>query len=214
MIIDSYRHQGMRRRLVEELKKKGISDAKVLQAIEAVPRHLFMDNAFLEYAYQDKAFPIDSGQTISQPYTVAFQTQLMLLEKGMRVLEIGTGSGYQTSVLNKMGVKVFSVERHKTLYIKALKLLSELELQVKLFYGDGFKGVPAYAPFDRILVTCGAREIPPALVEQLIPGGILVIPLGNENEQVMTTVLKKKDNSLEVVSFNKFKFVPMLSDKA
>ncbi|HEX5003375.1 MAG TPA: protein-L-isoaspartate(D-aspartate) O-methyltransferase [Bacteroidia bacterium] len=213
-MIDSYRHQGMRRRLVEELKKKGISDIKVLQAIEAVPRHLFMDNAFLEYAYQDKAFPIDSGQTISQPYTVAFQTQLMLLEKGMRVLEIGTGSGYQTSVLNKMGVKVFSIERHKTLYTKALRLLSELELQVKLFYGDGFKGVPAYAPYDRILVTCGAREIPPVLIEQLVPGGILVIPLGDENEQVMTTVLKKQDNTLEIVSFNKFKFVPMLNDKA
>jgi protein-L-isoaspartate(D-aspartate) O-methyltransferase len=214
MIIDSFRHQGMRRHLVEELSKKGITDKLVLAAIESVPRHVFMDNAFLEYAYQDKAFPIDAGQTISQPYTVAFQTQLMLLEKGMKVLEVGTGSGYQTGVLYKMGVKVFSIERHKVLYSKALKLMSDLQYPVKLFYGDGFKGVPSYAPFDRILVTCAAPSLPQSLVDQLAPGGILVIPLGANNEQVMTTVLKKHDKSIEIVELSKFKFVPMLNNKA
>lgn len=214
MIIDSYRHQGMRRRLVEELKKKGISDKRVLEAMEAVPRHVFLDNAFLEFAYQDKALPIDAGQTISQPHTVAYQSQLLLLEKGMKVLEVGTGSGYQTGVLYRMGAKVYSIERHKVLYSKAQKLMTELEYNVKLFYGDGFKGVPSYAPFDRILVTCGAPGIPEGLVEQLVVGGIMVIPLGINNEQVMTTVLKKNNKSFEVVELGKFKFVPMLNNKA
>jgi protein-L-isoaspartate(D-aspartate) O-methyltransferase len=214
MIVDTFRHQGMRRRLVDELRSKGINNELVLQAIADVPRHLFMDNAFLEYAYQDKAFPIAAGQTISQPYTVAYQSQLLLLEKGMKVLEIGTGSGYQTSVLYKMGVKVFSIERHKVLNSKAVGLLQELNYNVKLFYGDGFKGLPSFAPFDRILITCGARQVPPELVKQLVVGGIMVLPLGPENEQVMTTVLKKDAESYEMMSFDKFKFVPMLENKA
>jgi protein-L-isoaspartate(D-aspartate) O-methyltransferase len=167
MIVDTFRHQGMRRRLVDELRKKGINNELVLQAIADVPRHLFMDNAFLEFAYADKAFPIEAGQTISQPYTVAYQSQLLLLEKGMKVLEIGTGSGYQTSVLYKMGAKVYSIERHKVLNNKAVALLQELNYNVKLFYGDGFKGLPSFAPFDRILITCGARIVPPELVKQL-----------------------------------------------
>lgn len=204
----------MRRRLVDELRTKGINNELVLQAIMDVPRHLFMDNAFLEYAYTDKAFPIDAGQTISQPYTVAYQTQLLLLEKGMKVLEIGTGSGYQTSVLYKMGVKVYSIERHKVLNNKAVALLQELNYNVKLFYGDGFKGLPSFAPFDRILITCGARIVPPELVKQLTVGGILVLPLGPENEQVMTTVIKKDADTYEMMSFDKFKFVPMLENKA
>ena len=173
-----------------------------------------MDNAFLEFAYQDKAFPIEAGQTISQPYTVAYQSQLLLLEKGMKVLEIGTGSGYQTSILYKMGAKVYSIERHKVLNNKAVSLLQELNYNVKLFYGDGFKGLPSFAPFDRILITCGARIVPPELVKQLVIGGILVLPLGPENEQVMTTVIKKDADSYEMMSFDKFKFVPMLENKA
>lgn len=214
MIVDTFRHQGMRRRLVDELRKKGINNELVIQAIADVPRHLFMDNAFLEFAYADKAFPIEAGQTISQPYTVAYQSQLLLLEKGMKVLEIGTGSGYQTSVLYKMGAKVYSIERHKVLNNKAVALLQELNYNVKLFYGDGFKGLPSFAPFDRILITCGARIVPPELVKQLAVGGILVLPLGPENEQVMTTVIKKDADSYEMMSFDKFKFVPMLENKA
>ncbi len=214
MIVDTFRHQGMRKRLVDELRSKGINNELVLQAIADVPRHLFMDNAFLEFAYQDKAFPIEAGQTISQPYTVAYQSQLLLLEKGMKVLEIGTGSGYQTSILYKMGAKVYSIERHKVLNNKAVSLLQELNYNVKLFYGDGFKGLPSFAPFDRILITCGARIVPPELVKQLVIGGILVLPLGPENEQVMTTVIKKDADSYEMMSFDKFKFVPMLENKA
>ncbi len=214
MIVDTFRHQGMRRRLVDELRKKGINNELVLQAIADVPRHLFMDNAFLEFAYADKAFPIEAGQTISQPYTVAYQSQLLLLEKGMKVLEIGTGSGYQTSVLYKMGAKVYSIERHKVLNNKAVALLQELNYNVKLFYGDGFKGLPSFAPFDRILITCGARIVPPELVKQLVVGGIMVLPLGPENEQIMTTVIKKDADSYEMMSFDKFKFVPMLENKA
>ncbi|MBK9425642.1 MAG: protein-L-isoaspartate(D-aspartate) O-methyltransferase [Bacteroidetes bacterium] len=213
-MVDTFRHQGMRKRLVDELRSKGINNELVLQAIADVPRHLFMDNAFLEFAYQDKAFPIEAGQTISQPYTVAYQSQLLLLEKGMKVLEIGTGSGYQTSILYKMGAKVYSIERHKVLNNKAVTLLQELNYNVKLFYGDGFKGLPSFAPFDRILITCGARIVPPELVKQLVIGGILVLPLGPENEQVMTTVIKKDADSYEMMSFDKFKFVPMLENKA
>ena len=214
MTDDNYRHQGMRRKLVEEIRKKGISNEEVLQAIGSVPRHLFLDMAFLEFAYQDKALPIDAGQTISQPYTVAYQTQLLLPEAGMKVLEIGTGSGYQTSVLHKLGVKVFSIERHKVLFNKTQQLLKELNYNIKLFYGDGFKGLPAYAPFDRILITCGVREIPGELVKQLKPGGIMVLPLGPEDEQVMTTVIKKDDHNIEVISLERFRFVPMLENKA
>lgn len=214
MIIDNFKHQGMRKNLVEGLRGKGINNERVLQAIAEVPRHLFMDNAFLEMAYQDKAFPIEAGQTISQPYTVAYQSQLLLPEKGMKVLEIGTGSGYQSSVLYKMGAKVFSIERHKVLFSKTQKLLSDLGYSIKTFYGDGFKGLPSYAPFDRIIITCGAREVPPELLKQLTKGGIMVIPLGPENEQIMTTILKKSETEFETITFDKFRFVPMLEHKA
>ena len=214
MIIDNFKHQGMRNKLVEELRGKGITHERVLKAIAEVPRHLFMDNAFLEFAYQDKAFPIEAGQTISQPYTVAYQSQLLLPDKGMKVLEIGTGSGYQSSVLHKMGAKVFSIERHKVLFSKTQKLLTELGYSMKLFYGDGFKGLPSFAPFDRIIITCGAREVPPELLKQLSKGGIMVIPLGPESEQVMTTILKKDETTFETITFDKFRFVPMLEHKA
>ena len=214
MIEDNFRHQGLRRRLVDEIRGKGITDENVLKAISEVPRHLFIDKAFLEFAYQDKAFPIDAGQTISQPYTVAYQSQLLVAEPGMKVLEIGTGSGYQTSVLCKMGLKVFSIERHKVLFTKTKMLLQDLNMPAKLFYGDGFKGLPAYAPFDRILVTCGAREVPSDLLGQLSIGGVMVIPLGPEDQQIMTTYLKKGVNDYEVIRLDKFRFVPMLANKA
>jgi protein-L-isoaspartate(D-aspartate) O-methyltransferase len=215
MIQDSFRHQGLRRQLVQQLREKGINNETVLEAIGKIPRHIFMDQAFLEFAYKDQAFPIDCGQTISQPYTVAYQTQLLDPKKGEKVLEIGTGSGYQSAVLAETGAKVFTIERHKPLHENTRKRLDALNyFSVKMFYGDGFKGLPAYAPFDKILVTCGAPEIPAALVEQLKPGGILVIPVGPLDGQVMTTVLKKPDGSTDVISLEKFKFVPMLGDKA
>lgn len=215
MIQDTFRHQGLRRLLVQQLQEKGIHNEVVLDAIGKIPRHCFMDNAFLEYAYKDQAFPIDCGQTISQPYTVAYQTQLLDPRKGEKVLEIGTGSGYQSAVLAETGARVFTIERHKPLYDGTRKRLDELNyFTVKMFYGDGFKGLPAYAPFDKILVTCGAPEVPVALINQLKPGGVMVIPVGASDEQVMTTVLKKPDGSLEQITLDKFKFVPMLGDKA
>ncbi len=214
MLHDNFRHQGMRRQLVEGIRRKGIQHEQILEAIGTVPRHLFVDEAFLEFAYQDKAFPIASGQTISQPYTVAYQSQLLMPETGLKILEIGTGSGYQTAVLHKLGMKVYSVERHKELFSKTKELMQKLNYPVKLFYGDGFQGLPSFAPFDRILVTCGAREVPLELIKQLRPSGWMVIPLGPENEQVMTTVIKREDGSFETEQFDKFKFVPMLHHKA
>ena len=214
MVIDSFRHQGLRRKLVEDLRQKGITNELVLDAIGKVPRHLFMDNAFLEYAYADKAFPIDCGQTISQPYTVAYQTQLLLLNKGERVLEIGTGSGYQASVLHECGAKVYSIERHKGLFESTKKRINELEYNIKTFFGDGFKGLPSFAPFDKILITCGAPQIPDALVAQLKPGGVMVVPVGSLSEQIMTTVLKKNEQENEIIELDRFRFVPMLEQKS
>lgn len=212
IMTDTFKHQGMRRQLVAELRTKGITDEKVLAAIGKIPRHFFMDNAFVEFAYADKAFPIASGQTISQPFTVAFQTQLLGLEKGEKVLEIGTGSGYQTAVLCEVGAKVFSIERHKILSDKAKTILLGLNYHPKTFFGDGFAGLPAFAPFDKIIITCGAPDIPPALVQQLKPGGIMVIPVGDK-VQVMKSVIKDHLGNIEVIDFNEFKFVPMLGDK-
>jgi protein-L-isoaspartate(D-aspartate) O-methyltransferase len=210
---DSFRHQGLRRKLVEEIRKKGIKDDRVLNALAEVPRHFFMDKAFLEFAYQDKAFPIEAGQTISQPYTVAYQTQLLGIEKGQKVLEIGTGSGYQTCILEKTGAKVFSVERQKSLFDKTKKLLNEMGFHAKLFYGDGFKGLTAFAPFDKILITCGVGAVPTEVVKQLKPGGIMVAPIGSLNEQTMTIVIKKNDTHHEIIELDKFRFVPMLENK-
>lgn len=212
-MTDSYRHQGLRKQLVGQIAEKGIKSSMVLDAIGKVPRHLFMDNAFLEFAYQDKAFPIDCGQTISQPYTVAYQSQLLGIEKGDKVLEIGTGSGYQASILFEMGAKVFTIERHKALFESTRKKLSDLGYNIKTFYGDGFKGLPSFAPFDKILVTCGAPHVPENLLAQLKPGGVMVIPVGPLSEQVMTTVLKHPDETLEVIELEKFRFVPMLEEK-
>ena len=208
---DNYRHKGMRRSLVEELKNKGISDENVLNAINAVPRHVFLDSSFLDFAYQDKAFPIGSGQTISQPFTVAFQSSLLEIKKNMKVLEIGTGSGYQACVLAAMGAKVFSIERQRKLYTKTKAFLAEFPYRIKTFLGDGNKGLPTYGPFDRIIITAAAPEIPQALIDQLKVGGMMVIPLSeNENCQTMLRLTKQEDGSLSREEYGDFRFVPML----
>ena len=213
-MIDTYKHKGMRQQLVQIIREKGIKDLNVLDAIEKVPRHFFFDSSFLKFVYEDNAFPIGAGQTISQPYTVAFQTELLQVAKGTKVLEIGTGSGYQACVLAEIGAKVFSIERQKVLFDKALKFLPTLRYNIKLFYGDGYKGIPAYAPFDRILVTAGAPAIPEVLLEQLKPGGILVVPVGAGNIQIMTTVVKTSGNEYIKKEHGTFRFVPLLEDKA
>lgn len=210
---DNYRHKGMRRILVEDLKNKGISDNNVLNAINSVPRHFFLDSSFLEFAYQDKAFPIGSGQTISQPMTVAFQTSLLKIEKGMKVLEIGTGSGYQACVLAEMGAKVFTMERQRNLYAKTKTFLSEFNYNIKTFLGDGNKGLPTFGPFDRIIITAAAPEIPQNLVDQLKVGGIMVIPLSeNEDTQTMLRLTKQEDGSMAREEYGDFRFVPMLKN--
>jgi protein-L-isoaspartate(D-aspartate) O-methyltransferase len=214
MILDSYRHKGMRKQLVDSIRRKGITSQKVLDAMNVVPRHLFMDSSFLEFAYEDKPFPIGSGQTISQPYTVAFQTQLLAIEKDQKVLEVGTGSGYQACVLMKLGAKIYTIERQKALYLKAKQLFAELGYRPKLVtYGDGYKGVPAYAPFDRIIVTAGAPYVPPALTDQLKPGGMLVIPVGDDI-QVMKRIIKDESGQLLEEDHGTFRFVPMLYNKS
>jgi protein-L-isoaspartate(D-aspartate) O-methyltransferase len=209
---DTYRHKGLRRQLALQLKDKGITNLDVLKAIETVPRHLFLDNAFIERAYEDIAFPIGAGQTISRPHTVAFQTELLQLKKGDKVLEIGTGSGYQTAVLLEMGVKVYTIERQKALFDKTKQFLPSIGYESKFFYGDGYKGLPAFAPFDKILITAGAPEIPKPLLEQLNVGGIMVIPIGDA-VQTMTLLRKTAVNKFEKVEYGEFKFVPLLEDK-
>ena len=210
---DTTRHQGKRRLLLQEIVAKGITDTRVLEALLKIPRHFFMDSSFEDHAYQDKAFQIAAGQTISQPYTVAFQTQLLEVTKGQSVLEIGTGSGYQTAVLCKLGAKVFSIERQQELYKKTKLFLAKLGYRPRyLSFGDGYKGLPEYAPYDRILVTAGAPEIPKALMAQLKIGGRLVIPVGKD-DQVMTLVVRKDSTRFEKTEYGDFRFVPMLEDK-
>lgn len=212
---DSYRHKGLRQQLVQVLKDKGITDEAVLNAIGAVPRHVFLDSSFVEIAYQDKAFPIGSGQTISQPYTVAMQSQLLCVSKGMKVLEIGTGSGYQACVLAQMGAKVFTIERQRNIYMKTKPFLSEFPYNIKTFLGDGNKGLPTYAPFDRIIITAGAPEVPQSLVDQLKPGGIMVIPLNHDDDQTtqhMLRLTKQPDGTLTREEFGDCRFVPMLKN--
>ena len=213
-MIDSYKHKGLRKHLVETIRNKGIRDVNVLNAIESVPRHYFFDSSFLNFAYDDKAFPISAGQTISQPYTVAFQTELLEIRKGDKVLEVGTGSGYQACILAEMGARVYSIERQRSLYDKAVKFIPTLGYTIKLFYGDGYRGLPAFAPFDKIIVTAGAPYIPDALVEQLKPGGILVIPVGAGDIQIMTTVTKISEIEFVRREHGTFRFVPLLEDKA
>lgn len=210
--VDSFRHKGLRKKLVETIREKGITDNNVLAAIEQVPRHYFMDSSFVELAYQDKPFPIGSGQTISQPYTVAFQSMLLNVSRGMKVLEIGTGSGYQACVLAEMGAKVFSIERQRKLFFKTKSFLETLPWTVKLFLGDGNDGLSSFAPFDRILITAAAPAIPVALTDQLKVNGILVVPFGQGTDQQMQRITKLEDGSLSTESFGAFRFVPMLED--
>jgi len=210
---DNLKHQGMRNKLIEVVRSKGIQDENVLAAMKRVPRHFFLDKAFLTQAYEDNAFKIGAGQTISQPFTVAYQTSLLEIKKGDKVLEIGTGSGYQTSVLIELGAKVFSIERQKELFDKAKVFLPQLGYSPKLFYGDGYKGLPAFAPFDKILVTCGAPFIPEDLIEQLKVGGIMVIPVGAGEVQIMTTIKKTSETEFEKTELKNFRFVPMLEHK-
>lgn len=212
-IEDTFKTKGLRKKLVDEIAAKGIYDDDVLKAIGKIPRHLFLDSSFLEYAYQDKPFPIGEDQTISQPYTVAYQTQLLQVEKGMKVLEIGTGSGYQSCVLLEIGAKVFSIERIKNLYQRTKTFLPSIGYNPKLFFGDGYKGLPAYAPFDRIIVTAGAPFIPDDLIDQLKAGGRLVIPVGAGEIQEMTLVTKDKNGKIDKVMLGSFRFVPLLGDK-
>jgi protein-L-isoaspartate(D-aspartate) O-methyltransferase len=207
---DSYRHKGMRRRLVEQLRQHGVQDERVLAAISAVPRHFFLDRAFEEHAYEDKAFPIACEQTISQPYTVAYQTILLDVRKGHRVLEVGTGSGYQAAILAEMGVRVYTIERQELLYRQAEQLLQEMGYnKVRCFYGDGTQGLPEWAPFDRIVVTAGAPVVPEALKRQLVVGGLLVIPVGSDL-QYMHRIRRTAEQAWEEEVFDAFRFVPFL----
>jgi len=214
MVQDSFRHKGLRKKLVDMLREKGITDENVLQAIDRVPRHLFLDSSFLEFAYQDKAFPIGSGQTISQPFTVAYQTQLLQVIPDDKILEIGTGSGYQSCVLLEMGAKVYTIERQKKLFEKTKAFLPTIGYNPKMFYGDGYKGLPPYTPFDKIIITAAAPEIPPELIKQLKDGGILVIPVGPMDVQTMVTIKKINSNEIIKLEHDKFRFVPMLGNKA
>jgi protein-L-isoaspartate(D-aspartate) O-methyltransferase len=209
-MTDSFEAKGKRKKLVDELRKKGISDEEVLRAINAVPRHIFMDPAFLNHAYVDKAFPITSGQTISQPYTVAVQTSLLRVKKRDKVLEVGTGSGYQAAILAEMGVKVYTIERFRDLYIKAQRTLTSLGYSADFFYGDGYEGKEQYGPYDGILITAAAPEVPDTLLQQLKTGDRLVVPLGKSDFQVMTVVTRTGQDSFEYSSHGTFVFVPML----
>lgn len=212
---ESSRESGLRKRMVQSLRQKGITDEQVLAAFTAVPRHLFaFDSALIERAYDDNAFPIAEGQTISQPFTVAYQTQLLEVKKGDKVLEIGTGSGYQAAILDELGAKVFSIERVKRLYDVTKPLLAQLGYpMVKCFYGDGFQGLPAFAPFDKILVTAAAPFVPDELLKQLKPGGMLVIPVGEGNTQLMKRFTKLSESEIKEEVFDAFRFVPMLPGK-
>ncbi|AXT20538.1 protein-L-isoaspartate(D-aspartate) O-methyltransferase [Flavobacteriaceae bacterium AU392] len=210
---DTFKHKGLRQQLINVIKTKGITDESVLNAIGKIPRHLFMDSGFLDHAYQDKAFPIGANQTISQPYTVAFQTELLQIKKGDKILEIGTGSGYQTAVLYELGAKIFSIERQQELFKKTSKFLPKLGYSAKKFiFGDGYKGLPEEAPFDGIIVTAGAPFVPKPLLSQLKIGGRLVIPVGND-VQVMTLFIRKDIKEFEKHELGEFRFVPLLEDK-
>lgn len=207
---DSLRHKGLRKRLVEGIRIKGVRDQRVLDAIAKVPRHLFMDSSFIQFAYKDQAFPIGAGQTISQPFTVAFQSQLLDVQPNDKVLEVGTGSGYQAAVLLEMGATVFTIERQRELYLKVQQLLPELGYHPKFFYGDGYKGLPTYGPFDKIIITAGAPHVPEDLLLQLRVGGVLVVPVGPTEKQIMYKITRISEDEFEKEKHGTFVFVPML----
>lgn len=212
MFEDNYKHRGLRNKLVKVLQKKGISDPIILAAIGKVPRHLFFENALLEHAYQDKAFPIGEGQTISQPYTVAFQTERLEIQAGDRVLEIGTGSGYQACILLELGTKVYTIEYNRKLFEITKAFLPQIGYNPYFFFGDGSKGLPSKAPFDKIIVTAGAPVVPLALIDQLADNGILVIPVGDREKQKMVRI-KKKGDKLIKEEYDNFAFVPLLGEQ-
>lgn len=212
--IDNYREKGARKKLVATLKDKGISDRRVLEAIGKVPRHYFFDETFWLQAYLDKAFPIGDGQTISQPYTVAYQTELLHIKPGDKVLEIGTGSGYQTCVLLELGAEVYTIERQENLYNRARQVLPHMGYHPHFFVGDGSKGKPEFAPYDKILVTAGAPFVPEVMLRQLKIGGVLVIPVGDENSQKMVTVIRTGEQDFERIELDTFRFVPLVGDQA
>jgi len=211
---DTYRHKGLRKKLIDSLREKGINDEQVLTAMNNIPRHFFLDTALDNIAYEDRAFPIAEGQTISQPYTVAYQTQLLQVKPQEKILEIGTGSIYQATVLAEMGAKVFTIERQKALFDKTKQFVLKSKYPgIKFFYGDGFEGLPTYAPFDKVIITAAAPFIPPKLISQLKPGGTMVIPVDAGEHQRMLRIIKKEDGSTTEETFENFSFVPMLAGK-
>ena len=211
---DSYQHKGLRKKLMDLLREKGISDENILQAMNNIPRHYFLDSAFDKIAYEDRAFPISEGQTISQPYTVAYQTQLLQVKPNDKILEIGTGSIYQATVLAQMGAKVFTIERQKKLFDKTkLFIFKNQYPNLKFFYGDGYEGLPTYAPFDKIIITAAAPFIPPKLIAQLKPGGKMVVPVDENHHQRMLRITKHEDGTTSEEAFDNFSFVPMLSGR-
>lgn len=212
--IDNYREKGARKLLVKTLEKRGIEDKGVLRAIGKVPRHFFFDETFWIKAYQDIAFPIGDGQTISQPYTVAYQTELLHIKSGDKVLEIGTGSGYQTCILMELGAEVYTIERQKNLYDRVIQVLPHMGYRPHFFYGDGSRGIADYAPYDKIIVTAGAPMVPEIMLKQLKIGGILVIPVGDEKQQKMMTVLRVGEDDFERIELDTFRFVPLVGDGA
>jgi protein-L-isoaspartate(D-aspartate) O-methyltransferase len=211
--IDQYKYKGMRKRLAALLEKKGITDQRILKAVEEIPRHFFLESAFAEQAYEDKAFSIGEGQTISQPYTVAYQTELLKVKQGDKVLEIGTGSGYQASILAHIGAKVYSIERIEKLSEKAKRVLKHLHCHVKLFVGDGTLGLPKHAPFQHILVTAAAPDVPKPLLEQLAVGGNMVVPVGDKEMQRMLRITRKSENDYKEEVFEDFRFVPLIGSE-
>lgn len=210
---DTFKEKGLRKKLIDSLQMKGIRDQSVLDAMNKIPRHYFMDSSFINFAYKDQAFPIASGQTISQPYTVAFQSSLLEVKPGDRILEIGTGSGYQTAILLEMGASVYSIERHRDLYLIADRILSSMGYHPYLFWDDGYEGKSTYAPFDKILLTAAAPYIPEALKAQLKPGGYLVAPLGEGNVQQMIRICKIDETTNKTEEYGNFSFVPFLPGK-
>ncbi len=211
---DTYRHKGLRKKLIDILRQKGITDEAVLTAMSNIPRHFFLDSAFDEIAYEDRAFPIAENQTISQPYTVAYQTQLLQVRPYDKILEIGTGSIYQATVLAEMGAQVFTIERQKVLFEKTKNYIFKSKYpKLKFFYGDGYEGLPTYAPFDKVIITAAAPFIPPKLIDQMKAGGKMVIPVDEGSHQRMLRITKNADGTVSEEAFDNFSFVPMLTGR-